>query len=461
MVNLRFLGAAREVTGSMHLVETPAGRILIDCGMHQGHREESRERNRRLPREALSADAVILTHAHIDHSGSLPTLVRSGWSGAIWSTAATRDLCAYMLRDSARIQESDAEWLNRKFGDDPDWKRIDPIYDENDAIHAISRFIGVAYGIPFQPLPGVTARFLDAGHILGSAQVTLELDGGKRLIFSGDLGRRGLPILRDPEPPGPADYVVMESTYGDRVHGSLKDMHDDLERVVKATCVKKGKLIIPAFAVGRTQEIVYALNQLHHAGRIPDIPVFVDSPLSVHVTDVFKLHPECYDAETRAFVESNGDPFTFKSLRYIESKEESIRLNDVAGPVIIISASGMCEAGRVLHHLKNAVESERNTILIVGFQAMHTLGRRLAERRPKVKILGVERDLYANVAVMNAFSAHGDKNDLHDYAHAATGARRIFLVHGEPEQQEPLRDQLTSEGLSVAIPSAGDVAELD
>jgi metallo-beta-lactamase family protein len=461
MLNVRFLGAAREVTGSMHLVETPQGKILIDCGFHQGRRDESRRRNANLPKEALGADAVILTHAHIDHSGSLPTLVKGGFGGAIWSTTATRDLCSYLLRDSARIQESDAKWLNRKFGDDPGWTPIEPIYDENDAIHALSRFAGVSYSLPFSPLPGITARFLDAGHILGSAQVVLDLPGGKRIVFSGDLGRRGLPILRDPELPGRADYLVMESTYGNRAHGSLHQMHDDLERVIKDVCEKKGKLIIPAFAVGRTQEIVYALNQLHHAGRIPEIPVFVDSPLSVHATEVFKLHPECYDEETRAFVEHNGDPFTFKSLRYLESREESMQLNDMKGPFIVVSASGMCEAGRVLHHLKNAVESENNTILIVGFQAVHTLGRRLVERRPRVKILGVERDLFARVVVMNAFSAHGDKNDLREYAHAAKGARRIFLIHGEPEQQEPLRELLTADGLSVQAPEAGDVAELD
>jgi metallo-beta-lactamase family protein len=461
MSNVRFLGAAREVTGSMHLVESPNGKILIDCGFYQGRRDESRRRNRNLPKEALSADAVILTHAHIDHSGSLPTLVKNGFAGTIWATTATRDLCALLLRDSARIQESDAKWLNRKFGEDPDWTPIEPIYDENDAIHALSRFVGVSYSLPFSPLPGVTARFLDAGHILGSAQVVLEFEKGKRLVFSGDLGRRGLPILRDPEPPGRADYLFMESTYGNRAHGSMKQMHEDLERVIKNVCEKKGKLIIPAFAVGRTQEIIFALNQLHQEGRIPEIPVFVDSPLAVRSTDVFKLHPECYDAETRAWVEANGDAFCFKTLRYLESKEESMQLNEMRGPFIVISASGMCEAGRVLHHLKNAVESENNTILIVGFQAMHTLGRRLVERRPRVKILGVERDLYAQVVVMNAFSAHGDKNDLQKYAHSAEGARRIFLIHGEPEQQEPLRDLLHSEGLDVQIPAAGDVAELD
>ncbi len=460
MISVQFLGAAQEVTGSMHLVETPRGRILVDCGLFQGRREESRQRNRHLPEAARRADAVILTHAHIDHSGSLPTLVKGGYRGSIWATPATRDLAAFMLRDSARIQEGDAKWLNRKFADEPGWKTIAPLYDEEDAIATLARFIGVPYDTAFAPLPGITARFLDAGHILGSAQVVLEIDG-QRLVCSGDLGRRGLPILRDPQLPDRADYVLMESTYGNRAHGSITEMHDDLERVVKATIEKQGKLVVPSFAVGRTQEIVYALHQLHAAGRLPDVPVFVDSPLSVNVTEVFKLHPECYDAETRAFVEANGDAFTFSSLRYIQSVEESMRLNDLRGPAIIISSSGMCEAGRILHHLRNTVEDPRNTILIVGFMAQHTLGRRLVERRPRVKILGVERDLFASVAIMNAFSAHGDKGDLREYARHLGGARRIFLVHGEPEQQEPLRAQLTSDGVSVAVPERGETVALD
>jgi metallo-beta-lactamase family protein len=294
--------------------------------------------------------------------------------------------------------------------------------------------------------------------------VVLELDEGatrRRLVFSGDLGRRGLPILRDPESPGRADYLFMESTYGGRAHAPITEMHDQLAKVVTETAQRKGKVLIPAFSVGRTQELVYALHQLHLAGRIPEIPMFVDSPLSVNVTEVFKKHPECYDAETRAFVERNGDPFTFSSLRYVESREESIGLNDLSGPAIIIASSGMCEAGRILHHLKNGVENDRNTILIVGFQAVHTLGRRLVERRSKVKILGVARDLNAQVVVMNAFSAHGDKNDLRDYALQARGARRVFLIHGEPDQQELLEKVLTADGLSVTVPALGDHAALD
>jgi metallo-beta-lactamase family protein len=461
--SLRFLGAAQEVTGSMHLLETAEGGVLIDCGMHQGRREESRERNRVLPKEAIAARAMILTHAHIDHSGSLPTLVRSGFKGTIWATPATRDLAAYMLRDSARIQEADAAYLNRAHGEEPGWQDVQPIYDENDAIAALSRFVAVPYRTPFHPLPGVTAMFLDAGHILGSAQVVVDLEEPerRRVVFSGDLGRRGLPILRDPDLPDAANYVVMESTYGNRAHGSIKEVHDDLARAVNSTVAKKGKVLIPAFAVGRTQEIVYALSQLHQAGRIPEIPIFIDSPLAVNVTDVFRLHPECYDAELRQFIERGGDPFSFRSLRYIESREESIRLNDLAGPAIIISASGMCEAGRILHHLRNNVEDERNTVLIVGFQAQHTLGRRLVERRPRVRILGVERDVFANVVVLNAFSAHGDQHDLRDYALHSRSARRVFLVHGEPDQQEPLKETLTKDGLSVMIPKEGDQAPLD
>ncbi len=461
---VHFLGAAQQVTGSMHLVRTSAGKLLIDCGMYQGRREEARQRNLHLPPEAVDADAVILTHAHIDHSGSLPTLVKSGFKGRIYGTPATRDLCAYMLRDSARIQVQDAEYLNRKFDDDPSWKTIEPIYDENDAIAALGRFVGVPYDQAFAPLPGLSATLVEAGHILGSAQVHLDVpDGGAtpRLVFSGDLGRKDLPILRDPAPLDRADYLFMESTYGDRVHAPITAMEDQLAEVVQATVQKRGKVIVPAFAVGRTQEIVYALHKLYLQKRIPDLPIFVDSPLAVNVTTVFKAHPECYDAETRAFVEENGPPFTFSTLRYIENRDDSIKLNGVKEPCIIISASGMCESGRILHHLKTSVSDERNTILIVGFQAQHTLGRRLVERRSKVRILGVERELFARVVVMNGFSAHGDKNDLAAYAAGARGARRVFLIHGEPEQQAPLVELLRKEGLAVDNPKLGDEATLD
>jgi metallo-beta-lactamase family protein len=467
-MRIKFLGAAQQVTGSMHLLETEHGTLLIDCGLFQGRREESRKRNRELPPEAVRADALLLSHAHIDHSGSIPTLVKAGFAGSVYATPATRDLCAYMLRDSARIQEGDAAYLNKKFGRDPDWVTVTPLYTEEDAIEALGRFVAITYGRPFQPIPGVTARFIEAGHILGSAQISLELHvrGHRRhLVFSGDLGRKGLPILRDPElPRPPVDYLLMESTYGNRVHGDVASMHADLERVVKETAARGGKIIIPAFAVGRTQEIVYALNTLQREGRLPDIPVFIDSPLSVNVTEVFKLHPDCFDRETREFLEEHGEVFAFRGVKFITKVEDSMKLNQLASPAVIISSSGMCEAGRILHHLRNNVEDPRNTVLIVGFQAQHTLGRRLVERRPKVKVLGVERDLRAQVTVLNAFSAHADRNDLLEFASACgrdtRGSSKIWLVHGEPEQQEPLIASLAERGLRAEAPVRGTEVQL-
>ncbi len=460
-MRIHFLGAAQEVTGSLTLVDTGRGTLLVDCGLYQGRRTESRQRNRDLPAEARQADAAILTHAHIDHSGSLPTLVKSGFRGTIFATPATRDLCAYMLRDSAFIQQADAEYMNRKFANDPDFQEIEPLYTEVDAVRTLEQFVTVSYHKPFQPLPGVSAQFIDAGHILGSASVVVEVDG-QRLAFSGDLGRAGLPILRDPEfPQPPLDYLVMESTYGNRVHGDLAQMHTDLERVVKQTATRGGKVIVPAFAVGRTQELLYALATLRQEGRLPSIPVFVDSPLASNVTGVFRLHPECFDAETRKFLDEHGEAFSFPEVRFIQSRDESMRLNTLKGPAIIISASGMCEAGRVLHHLRNNIENPNNTILVIGYMAKHTLGRKLVERSPRVKIFGVERDLRARVEILNAFSAHADRDNLLAYASTSgVGAKRIFLVHGEPDQQQPLGRLIAERGLKVHTPARGEVQEL-
>jgi len=465
-MKLTCLGAAREVTGSMHLLETEAGSLLIDCGFFQGRREESRRRNAELPRRAITADATILTHAHIDHSGNLPTLAKSGFGRSIYATPATHDLCACMLRDSARIQASDAAYLNHKYADDPSYSPIEPLYSEEDVVRVLEQFVGVPYHRPFQPLPGVTARLINAGHILGSAEVVLDVTEGtstRRVVFSGDLGRKGLPIIRDPEyPPTPVDYVVMESTYGNRNHDPVALMHDELERVIKATVERGGKVIVPSFAVGRTQELIYALNELQQRGRLPHIPVFIDSPLATTVTEVFKRHPECFDAEARTLLEERGELFGFAGARFVASREESIGLNHLEGPAVIIASAGMAEAGRILHHLRNHVEDERNTVLIVGFMAQHTLGRRLVERRPRVRIWGVERDLRAHVEVLNSFSAHADRDDLLAYATACgPRTRRFFLVHGEPEQQEPLRDALTARGLQVEIPEREATFDLD
>lgn len=463
-MRLTFLGAAGEVTGSMLRIDLEGGSLLIDCGMFQGRREESRRRNRHLPEEAITADAAILTHAHIDHSGSVPTLVKAGFRGSIHATPATFDLAAAMLRDAARIQEADADYLNRKGADDPDHETIEPIYSEADAVRALERFIAIPYHHVFEPLPGVRAHFLDAGHILGSASVVVEARVAgreRRLVVSGDLGRRGRPILRDPETPtGPIDWVVIESTYGNRRHAPAGRIHDELERIVRESIARGGKIIVPAFAVGRTQELLHALHELRRAGRLPPIPILVDSPLAIDATAVYRMHPECFDEEARALLDRAEDLFAFEGVKFCRTREESIAINDLEGPAMIISASGMCEAGRVLHHLRNHVEDERTTILVVGWMAQHTLGRRLLERQKRVRIWGVERDLHARVEVLNALSAHGDRDDLLEWARACQGARRIFLVHGEPEPQRVLAAAMREHGLAVHVPTRGEAAEL-
>lgn len=464
-MRLHFLGAAQEVTGSAMVLETGQGTLLVDCGLFQGRRAEAEERNRSLPALAVGADAALLTHAHVDHSGSLPTLVKRGFQGAIHATPATRDVAALMLADSARIQAADAEYLNRTLRDDPRFVPIEPIYDEDDVADTLARFVGVPYHRQFSPLPGVLATFLDAGHILGSAQVLLQVhDGGdkRRILLTGDLGRPGLPILRDPErPPRPLDHVVMESTYGARVHGSVASMHDELARVVNETAARGGKLIVPSFALGRTQEILYVLHELQRAGRLPAIPIYVDSPLATSVTAVFRLHPDCFDRATRRMLQTEGDPFGVDGLVYTATREDSMAINEREGPAIVIAGSGMAESGRVVHHLRRAVEDRRNTIAIVGFMAQHTLGRRLAERRPTVRVLGIERELHAHVEVLDVFSAHADRDGLLAHAEACGTVRRFFLVHGEPEQQEPLRAELERRGTPVTVPERFQAVELE
>ena len=462
---LTFLGAARTVTGSMHLLEAGERRLLVDCGMYQGRRKEAMHHNRNLPRAATDADAVLLTHAHIDHSGNLPSLVKRGYKGPIHCTSATADLCNHMLRDSGRIQESDAAWLNKKHRGDPDWEEIEPIYTEEDAAAALERFEPHGYDEPFSPLPGIEARFIDAGHVMGSASITVDvkMNGHRRRVaFSGDIGRRNLPILRDPVPPEHADYVIMESTYGNRTHAPAEDMQGQLLDVIQRTRARGGKVIIPSFALERAQEIVYSLNQLIKDGRLKPLPVYVDSPLTVNLTEVFRRHPECYDADATEFDHDHGDPFGFRLLTMVESVDESKALNTLDHPAVIISASGMCEAGRIVHHLRNSIEDKRNTIVIVGFQAPHTLGRRIVERRPKIKIFGVERELLAEVAVLNAFSAHADKDELLWWAgECGAQVRRFFMVHGDADQCEALAEHVTALGRKAHVPSMGEHVDLD
>lgn len=451
-MKIRFHGAAQTVTGSQHLLEVNGSRILLDCGLFQGRRSETYERNRNHPFDPSNIDAVILSHAHIDHSGNLPHLVKHNFGGPIFATKATVDLADIMLRDSGHIQESDAMFVNKKRakrGEAP----IEPLYTIEDAEQVSSHFRPMEYEQAFEAAPGVTARFVDAGHILGSAAVSLEIEenGRKvRLWFSGDIGRRKLPLLRDPVLPDAADYMIMESTYGDKPHRDPDAAYHEFRDVVSQTVKRDGKIIIPCFAVGRTQELVYFLNQMVNDGTIRHIPVFVDSPLAVNATDIFRKHPECFDKETRDFIREHGHPaLDFKGLTYTRSVEESKAINERKDPMVIISASGMAEAGRILHHLRNNIENPRNTVLIVGWQAPHTLGRRLAEREKRIKIFGEAFTRRAQVETIGGLSAHAGQDLLVEYALTVKGqVKKVFLVHGEKKSAMALREGLEKQGLS-------------
>ena len=465
-MEIQFLGAAQTVTGSQHLISVNGSRILLECGLFQGKRRESFERNRTLPFDATSVDVLILSHAHIDHSGNIPNLVRSGFRGSIYCTFATRDLCSAMLRDSAYIQEQDVAYVNKKRarkGQPP----VEPIYTHADAITSLEHFVSVGYDRPVYVAPGVRCTFLDAGHILGSAIVLLEVEEGQRrmrLLFSGDLGRQDMPILRDPAPAPVADVLLIESTYGDRFHQPHEEAEGRLHRLIDETCAHGGKVVIPAFTVGRTQEIVYSLHRLASANELPRVPIYVDSPLAVNVTEVFRLHPECYDEEVREFMsrDRHRDPFGFERLRYIRNVEDSKELNDLEGPAVIISASGMCEAGRIQHHLKHTISDPRNAVLIVSWQAPHTLGRRLVERRPVVKIFGREYPLRARVETINGYSAHADRKGLLGWAKPiARDLRQAFVVHGDPDPAAALAEGLGDIGVrNAVVPGEGDVFQI-
>lgn len=464
-MEIQFFGGARSVTGTMHVLIVRGKKILLDCGLYQGKRDEAWERNRTLPFAAESIDSMVLSHAHIDHSGNIPQLVKLGYSGNIFCTHATRDLCSIMLQDSGHIQEKDAEFVNKKRGR-RGLKPVEPLYTAREALKAAEQFVSVSYGRTIPIADGVTATFYDAGHILGSAITALDInENGKpfRLVFSGDLGRPGMPILRDPAILNEAEILFTESTYGGRFHDDFTTVNQKLAQVVRDTIARGGKIIIPAFSVGRTQEIVYALHQLSLAGEIPEIPVFVDSPLSLNATEVFRSHPECFDEETSDFLERTEDVFGFRKLHYIRDVEESKKLNTMKTPCIIISASGMCEAGRILHHLANNIEDGRNTILIVGFMAENTLGRRLVEKDPSVRIFGEEYRLAAQVVKLNAFSAHADHDELLQWISAfdRERLRHLYILHGEYTQSEALAHGLGTLGLkNVSIPERGERVEV-
>lgn len=468
-MRITFYGAAREVTGSMHLVEVNGQRILLECGMFQGRRAETYERNLNFPFDPKSIDAVVLSHAHIDHAGNLPNLVKQGFTGNIWCTAATRNLCVYMLLDSGHIQESDAAYLNKRRTRDG-LPPIQPLYTRADAQACLPYFIGVGLGRPISIADGVRATFYNAGHILGSAFVALdirEFASGKqwRLIFSGDVGRPGMAILRDPDLPDAADILIMESTYGDRRHQTRDEARKTLRDVVRDTVRRRGKLIIPAFAVGRTQEVVYALNTLAAEGDIPMLPIYVDSPLAVNATEVFRMHPEEWDEEVQSFLAAGDriNPFDAPMVEYVREAVRSKQLNFLKEPAVIISASGMAENGRILHHLCNNIEEPENTVLFVSFQAENTLGRKLVSGARRVKILGEEYDVRARVVSIEGYSAHADQAELLAWARPLDRDRlqRVFLVHGEPAAAAALADRLRGEGMTaVHIPARGESVEL-
>jgi metallo-beta-lactamase family protein len=455
-VELTFIGAAREVTGSCHLLRVNGRTVALDCGMFQGRRNESGEKNRRPPLPLGELDAVVLSHAHIDHSGRLPFLVAEGYGKTIWATTATRDLSAIMLADSAHIQEKDAEFLakrNKEF--------LPPLYGMRHAVRTLELMVGVPYGKTFDVVPGLQATYIDAGHILGSASVILDCTEGstrKRLVFSGDIGRKGLALIRDPEIPSGADALIMESTYGNRDHESVEGSRARLAEVIRTTAARGGRVLIPAFAVGRTQEMIYAIHSLVREKAIPAIPVYVDSPLAIDATTIFEMHPEILD-RSEAMVAEVKELFKFDLIHYTRDVEESKAISRAHGPMIVIAASGMVENGRILHHLAQGASDRRNTILIVGFQAEHTLGRRIVERQPVLKIFGEDVQLHAQVEIIDGYSAHADRGELTSWLEAvkdsSPGLGPTWLVHGERDVQDEFRTTLAAKGHEVSCPEPG------
>ncbi|MHC1782503.1 MAG: MBL fold metallo-hydrolase RNA specificity domain-containing protein [Anaerolineaceae bacterium] len=466
-MKVHFNGAAHTVTGSQYLLEVNNKRILMECGFFQGKRADSSFKNKFFPFDPKTVDAVLLSHAHIDHSGNLPNLVKNGYAGPIYATHATADLADIMLRDSGHIQEADAEYINKKRarrGEPP----ISPIYTEADAAKVADHFHPLSYNQSVEVVPGVTVHLVDAGHILGSAAVVLDVKEngaqgrGFRFWFSGDIGRKDLPLLKDPILPKDADYLMMECTYGDKSHEDPDQAYNEFREVVMRTFKRGGRLIIPAFAVGRTQELVYSLNRMVTNGDIQPVPVFVDSPLAVRASDIFRKHNDLFDEETRQFVMDGRHPaLDFPGLTYTRSVEESKALNDRHDPMVIISASGMAEAGRILHHLKNNIENPRNTVAIVGWCAPDTLGRRLAERQTEVKIFGVKYERRAEIVTIGGFSAHAGQDQLLNYAAASRSTlRQIVLIHAEDDAETAFRTKLEEARLpSVHYPAQSEILE--
>lgn len=451
------LGAAQEVTGSKHLFEVDDRLYMIDCGSFQGKRHESDEKNRNFDVDLEKLDSVILTHGHLDHCGLLPLLTKKGYTGNIYATPATRDIANLVMMDSARIQAHDAEFLAkqaRKKGEKFSWK---PLYGEVDCIKAANQIVSLSYNRSMYISPNIQLEFYDAGHILGSAFANVTINPNPkhpeketRLLFTGDIGRKCKPIIRNPATNMPApDYIYLESTYGDKLHDNHDFAMHELERIVREACARKGKIIIPSFAIERAQELVFYLHLLTDQKKIPVVPIYVDSPMATNATSVFRVHPECYDESVNeAFLKHHKNPFGFNSLKYTTSVEESKELNEKEGPMIIIAADGMCEAGRVLYHLANEISDPKNTIMIVGYMAENTLGRRIFDGEEVVKILGDEYPVKAKVERCNGFSAHADYNEMIEWLGEIDTSRlkKIFLIHGELDQQQGFKQHLEDAG---------------
>ena len=453
-LSIQFLGGLENVTGSMHLVEAGDTRILLDCGLYQGRRDESYEINRHFPFDIQRLSALILSHAHIDHSGNIPNLVRSGFRQPIYTTAATKDLCSHMLLDSGHIQEEDIRFVN-KIHQQKGLPPRSPLYTRKDAEASLSYFFERSYNKPFKISNTITCTFYDAGHVLGSAISVLDI--GKngdfvRIAYAVDLGRAALPILQDPVVPERLDYLIIESTYGGRLHDDVHQAKANLKAAVERTIQRKGKVIIPTFALERTQEVVYHLNELIRGGALPRVPVYIDSPLASDLTEVFRSHPECWDKTTQEIFQRGEDPFGAEGITYIRDVEESKKLNERSGPMVILSASGMCESGRILHHLRNNIEDPKNTILIVGFMAKDTLGRKLIEGEKQVNIFGEPHTVRAEVVKINAFSGHADQRELIDFVErCGKTLKQLFIVHGERTQAEAFAQLLQERRLPKGV----------
>ena len=466
-MKITFHGAAHTTTGSMHLIEANGKRILLDCGLYQGRRKEAFEKNRNLPIDPKTIDYVILSHAHIDHSGNLPQLVRQGFRGRVFARQATVELCDILLRDSCFLQKRDLEYVNKKRRRDGK-NLFEPLYDESDVDILMQLFTPIHLHSPREIAPGITLEFFNAGHILGSALVQLDIRSQQgrhhRLLFSGDLGQPDQPILRHFEYPSGADILLIESTYADRLHPPADDVEAKIETLLKHIDRHNSKLIIPAFSVGRTQQIIWYLNRILARGKFPhEVKLFIDSPLSQKATRIYAQHREVYNAEARRMIASGKDPLNFPGMTYIASPEESKALNEQPGPMIIIAASGMCEGGRIVHHLKNSLTDENNVVLIVGYQAENTLGRRIVEKRNPLKMLGEEIELKAQVEVINALSAHADKNGLVDWLdEIKDNVRHAFAVQGETEKVTAMAELLKEHGIANAYaPHPGETFTID